>query len=494
MLKCLVSRRNNEGIISIMKLKLIFLFIFFWYFIAFADELPDLGDSSQLVLSVKEEQATAREILKAVAESPQIVQDPEVVDYLKNLGDRLVAYSANKRQQFNFFVVEDTSINAFAMIGGVIGIHTGLILAANNESEVASVLSHEIAHVTQRHLARMIVQQRNDTFKTAIALAFALLVARANPQLSTGTMTAASAMGIQKGLDYTRDYEREADRIGFQILTDAGFDSRAMVSFFNSLQKGTRFSDGASPSFLRTHPITTERIADIANRVKEKPYRQVPDNSDFSYIRSKLRASSGTPQSAVDEFEGSIKEKRFVNEMTERYGLAIAYMRKNDFAKARHEIDWLKINAKRNPLIENLACKLEVATNQNTQALNQYLKALITYPNYRALVYGLAEVYLKMNETDKLIRLINEKLSMYPDDSYFYELLSKGYAQQGKELLQYQAQAESYYRKFNLPLAIQQMEFAAKSKDGDFYQKSIVESRLKQLKFENSLEDLKGKK
>jgi predicted Zn-dependent protease len=477
-----------------MKLKLTLLLSFFWCFIAMANELPDLGDSSQLILSVKEEQATAREILKEVAESPEIVHDIEVIDYLKNLGDRLVAYSPNKRQQFNFFVVEDNSINAFAMIGGVIGVHTGLLLAANNESEVASVLGHEIAHVTQRHLTRMIAQQKNDSIKTIAGLALALLVARANPQLSAGTMTAASAMGVQKELDYTRDHEKEADRVGFQILTDAGFDGRSMVSFFNSLQRGTRFSEGASPSFLRTHPITTERIADIGNRVKETPYRQIPDNPDFMFIKSKLRAMNGTPQSEIDEFEGSIKDKRYINEAAERYGLAIAYMRKNDFTKARREVEWLKTNTKKSALIETLACKLEVATNQSGQALNQYTKALNIYPNYRALIYGLAEHYLMMNDPDKSIKLINDKLILYPDDSYFYELLSKAYAKEGKELLQYQAQAEAYYRKFNLPRAIEQMEFAVKSKDGNFYQKSIVESRLKQLKFEYANDRGKDKK
>ncbi|MFZ9495593.1 MAG: M48 family metalloprotease, partial [Candidatus Methylopumilus sp.] len=484
----------NLGIIPMMKFKIILLASFFCCLSVFANELPDLGDSSQLIISAKEEQAIARAILKEVAVSPEIVQDIEVIDYLKNLGNRLVAYSPNKTQQFNFFVVNESSINAFAMLGGVIGVHTGLILASNSESEVASVLGHEIAHVTQRHLPRMIAQQKTDSIKTVLGIALALLVARANPQLSAGTMTAASAMGVQKQLDYTRDHEKEADRVGFQILTDAGFDGRAMVSFFSTLQKGSRFSEGAAPSFLRTHPITTERISDISNRVKDTRYRQIPDNPDFVYIKSKLRATNGTPQSAVDEFEGNIRDKRYMNEAAERYGLAIAYMRKNDFVKARQEVEWLKTNAKKDALIETLACKLEVATNQSTQALSLYLKALNIYPNYRALIYGLAELYLMTNEPEKTIRLINDKLNIYPDDSYFFELLSKAYSKQGKELLQYQAQSEAYYRKFNLPRAIEQMEFAAKSKDGNFYQKSIVESRLKQLIFENSLEDIKDKK
>ena len=477
-----------------MKFKITLLTSFFCCLSVFANELPDLGDSSQLIISAKEEQAIAKAILREVAVSPEIVQDIEVIDYLKNLGNRLVAYSPNKTQQFNFFVVNESSINAFAMLGGVIGVHTGLILAANSESEVASVLGHEIAHVTQRHLPRMIAQQKNDSIKSILGIALALLVARANPQLSAGTMTAASAMGVQKQLDFTRDNEKEADRVGFQILTDAGFDGRAMVSFFGTLQKGSRFSEGAAPSFLRTHPITTERISDMSNRVKDTRYRQIPDNPDFVYIKSKLRATNGTPQSAVDEFEGNIKDKRYMNEAAERYGLASAYVRKNDFIRARQEVEWLKINAKKDVLIETLACKLEVSTNHPAQALNLYLKALNLYPNHRALIYGLAELYLMTNEPEKTIRLINDKLNVYPDDSYFFELLSKAYSKQGKELLQYQAQSEAYYRKFNLPRAIEQMEFAARSKDGNFYQKSIVESRLKQLIFENSLEEIKDKK
>lgn len=477
-----------------MKFKNTLLASFFSCLSVFANELPDLGDSSQLIISAKEEQAIARAILREVAVSPGIVQDIEVIDYLKNLGNRLVAYSPNKTQQFNFFVVNESSINAFAMLGGVIGVHTGLILAANSESEVASVLGHEIAHVTQRHLPRMIAQQKNDSIKTVLGMALALLVARASPQLSAGTMTAASAVGVQKQLDYTRDNEREADRVGFQILTDAGFDGRAMVSFFGTLQKGSRFSEGAAPSFLRTHPITTERISDMSNRVKDTRYKQIPDNPDFVYVKSKLRATNGTPQSAVDEFEGNIKDKRYMNEAAERYGLATAYIRKNDFVKARQEVEWLKINAKKDVLIETLICRLEVATNHPAQAKNLYIKALNIYPNYRGLIYGLAELYLMINEPEETIKLINDKLHIYPDDSYLFELLSRAYSREGKELLQYQARSEAFYYKFNLPKAIEQMEFAVKSKDGNFYQKSIVESRLKQLIFENSLDDVKDKK
>jgi predicted Zn-dependent protease len=161
-----------------------------------------------------------------------VVQDIEVTAYLQALGMRLVSGSPDNQLKFNFFVVQDNSINAFAMPGGVVGVHTGLILASNSESELASVLGHEIGHVTQHHLARMLAAQKGDTFKNIAGMALAILVARANPQLASGALTTASAVGVQSQLDYTREHEREADRIGLQILDSGGFDVRAMPAMF----------------------------------------------------------------------------------------------------------------------------------------------------------------------------------------------------------------------------------------------------------------------
>ncbi|HYN54009.1 MAG TPA: M48 family metalloprotease, partial [Methylotenera sp.] len=248
---------------------------------ASANELPELGDASGMVLSALQETAIAEQILRDVAASDEVLHDPEITDYLQALGARLVSNGPDKQQKFNFFVVQDDSINAFAMPGGVIGVHTGLILAANSESELASVLGHEIGHVTQHHLARMLASQKYDTFKNIAGIALALLVARANPELASGALTTATAVGVQNQLDYTREHEREADRIGLQILDSGGFDVRAMPAFFTTLLRGTRFAEGNAPGFLRTHPLTTERIADVANRVDRMQYKQVPDSVEF---------------------------------------------------------------------------------------------------------------------------------------------------------------------------------------------------------------------
>lgn len=446
-----------------------------------ANELPELGDNSATVLSPQQEQAIAEQILRDVAISDDVLQDIEVKDYLQALGARLVENGPEKRQKFNFFVVQDNTINAFAMPGGLIGVHTGLILAANSESELASVLGHEIGHVTQHHLARMLASQKYDTFKNIAGIALALLVSRANPDLASGALTTSAALGVQKQLDFTREHEREADRVGLQILESGGFDVRAMPAFFNTLQRGTRFAEGSAPGFLRTHPLTTERIADVTNRVEQMTYKQVPDSLEFQYVKAKLRASTGTAQSAIDIFQQNIREHRYANEAAEHYGLAVALLRKNDLANAEKETLWLKKNAPMHPMIENLAAHIDVEKNNPQQAEKKYAAALNVFPDNRGLIYGYAEHLLAIKQPDNVIKLIHNKQDLYADDAYFYDLLAKAYSLKNKELLSHQALGEAYYRKYDLPHAVEQMDLAVKAKDGDFYQNSIVEARLKQL-------------
>src|SRR6185436_6069748 len=195
------------------------------------------------------------------------VDDPEVSEYLAALGSRLSQASIGARQDFEFFAIRDPSINAFALPGGFIAVHTGLISTSETESELASVLSHEIAHVTQRHIARMLGQQQQMQMPMLAALAAAILLGRSRPDLASGAAVAAQAGAVQTQLSYSRDFEREADRLGFRALETAGFDPHAMAGFFEKMQRASRIADdGTMPGYLRTHPVTIERIADAQNR------------------------------------------------------------------------------------------------------------------------------------------------------------------------------------------------------------------------------------
>jgi predicted Zn-dependent protease len=446
------------------------------------NDLPELGDVSQTVLSAQDEQRIAEQILAEVAVSDEVLQDVEVRDYLQKLGNRLAAASDDKQQTFHFFVVKDPSINAFAMPGGVIGVHTGLVLASNTESELASVIGHEIGHVTQHHLARMLAKQKTDTFKNIAGIALALLVARANPELASGALSASTAAGIQRQLDYTRAHEREADRVGLSVLENAGFDPRGMPAFFTTLQRGSRFVEGSAPSFLRTHPLTTERISDVENRVANMPYKQVASSLDYHFVRAKLRASSGLAQAAIDQFNNNINAGRYASKSAEHYGLALAMLRKSDVAGASAQVAWLDQHGVNSAFVDNLKARIEVANNKPQKAAQKYASALKRYPENRALIYGYAEHFLAIKNAKAMIQLVKSKQALYPSDPYLYELLARAYFIQHKDLLRYQAQGEAYYRQYNLDKAVEQMDFAAKAKDGSFYEKSIVEARLKELR------------
>ncbi|MGH8709258.1 MAG: M48 family metallopeptidase, partial [Burkholderiales bacterium] len=289
---------------------------------AAAQQLPELGDAAGAAIAPQVERRIGESIVREIRyRDPAYVDDAEITDFLDNLGRRLLSAIPEARQDFEFFAVRDPAINAFALPGGFVGVHTGLLVAAQSESELASVLAHEIAHVTQRHIARLIGAQQQMQLPSMVALAAAILLGGSRPDLAAGAAAAAQGGMIQQQLSYTRDFEREADRIGFRTLQAAGFDVRAMPAFFEKMQRYGRLGDdGTVPSYLRTHPMTTERIADAQGRAATAQYRQHLDSLDFHLVRAKLRAESGEPRDAVATLAAALRERRYANETAARYG------------------------------------------------------------------------------------------------------------------------------------------------------------------------------
>lgn len=447
-----------------------------------ADGLPDLGEVSQSAFSPQVERRLGEAIMAEIRRDRSLLNDAELTEYLNNLGYRLVAASPDNRQDFEFFVIKDATLNAFALPGGFIGVHTGLVLSAQSESELAAVLGHEIAHVTQRHLARMIDKEKQSMLTSLAAVAVAILASRSNPQLSSAAIATAQASSIQNYLNFTRDHEREADRVGLQILSQAGFDAHAAETFFERLQKAGRLYDSNAPDYLRTHPVTSERIADIQNRLKDERYRQLPDSLDFYLLRAKLRAMDGPPAQAVAFFEESLREKKYVNEAAQRYGLAAALLRARNFERAERELAQLGKGLPANAIVENLAAQIKLAAGKEDAALAQYRAALRSFPNRRPLIYGYAEALLQNRQNGEAMKVVAHELQSFPNDARLYQLQAQAYAAQGKRLLSNQALAEAYFRQGNLGAAITQLQIGLKSGDGDFYQLSAAEARLRQLR------------
>lgn len=454
---------------------------------ALSDGLPDLGDISQTVLTPMQERQIGHQSMLQIRASSQYLDDVEISDYLNQLGYKLVQHSAEPSLEFEFFALDDHNINAFAMPGGYIGVNSGLLLTAQSESELAAVLSHEIAHVTQHHLARILAGQKDDGWGTMAALALAILAARTNPQAAEAAIASTQAHAIQKQLDFTRTHEQEADRVGLEILEKSNFNIHAMPEFLNRLQLSTRLLEGQAPTYLRTHPITSDRVADIENRVSKQPYRLVPDSLDFQLVRAKLLAARKTAPDAIAYFSDALGEKKHGNPLAQRYGLVISLLRNHDTKRAAWELATLRKEVKahrsygNSPMIETLAGQVMRAEDASADALAFYRNAVQSFPQHRALVYDYAELLLQNGRNETAVELLSEQLTRHPSDTRLYDLQAKAYAMQDKRLEQHQAQAYSYAWQGNLHAAIGQLELARQA-GGSFYQLSVIESDLRELR------------
>lgn len=443
-----------------------------------AAELPDLGEVSREYFSDQDEQHLSRTIMLDIYADSHYLDDPEIEGYLEQLGYRLVSVSSRNQRDFNFFIIQDPSINAFALPGGNIGVHTGLLLTAQNESELASVLGHEIAHVTQDHIARMVATQSRSYWPTLAALGLALLASRANSNVASAAIASTQALAIQNQLNYTRDYEREADRIGYDTLSKAGFDPRAMPSFFTKLQRTNRLHDTSAPAYLRTHPLTSERIADMEVRVESTPYLQIADSLDFQLVRARLRSREGTPIEAVKTFQAQLHDKRYSQAAAVHYGLALAFLRARNYVGAEMEVQ--KLGGKpteRSPMIASLAARVAQEAGQTERALERYRLGLASYPGYRPLLYGYADSLLSANLPAESASFISTQLSIWPGDVRFWRLSAKAHTRLGHRLQSHRALAEEYALSGNLIAALEQITLAIKAGDGGFYELSAAEAR-----------------
>lgn len=449
--------------------------------IGLAEGLPDLGEASQADLPPAMERRIGQTALNEYRESSNFIDDAEITAYINELGNRLLAKSEAAGQDFQFFVLRDPVLNAFAMPGGFIGVHSGLIQAAQSESELAGVLAHEISHVTQHHLARLFGQQNKAQMPILLAMGVALLAGRNNPNLAMGGMAAAQAAGIQSQLSYSRDFEREADRLGISLLERSNFDIRGMESFFERLQKYGRLYETNAPGYLRTHPLTTERISDMDNRIQGKPYRQVADSFEFSLAKAKLRAYDGSARDAVADFAAQLREHKYASEAVVRYGLAHAKVRALDYAGAQREVDELRRLKAQSPMIESLAALVQQKRGDFAGA-EKTLRQAMQHSHEPPLAYALTDTLLAAGKNEAALQVVDSNLQSYPSDARWQLLRAQVCSALGRHLQQHRAQAEAYALRGQWPQAVEQLTLAQKSPDGDFFEYSQVEARLRELK------------
>lgn len=447
-----------------------------------AQTLPDLGDSASADLSPLAEQRLGSQIMREIRwRDPAYLRDLEVEDYLNALGGRLVAVSDGAGLPFSFFAVDDRSLNAFAMPGGNIGVHTGLILAAQSESELAGVMAHEVAHVTQRHIARMVGRQSETGLLMLASLLVAVLAAKSSPQMSQAAVMGGQAAGMSSQLAYSRNFENEADRIGLQNLTAAGFDVRGMSAFFERLQKNSRLYENNAPAYLRTHPLTGERISEMETRVMQMPYRQVPDSLDFQLVRAKLRVGRVASREVLEAFERAATAADGVI-VPAQYGLVRAYLSTRRLDDADRAMGALRKSHAVSPMIAGLEAELRLAHGDPLGAAKIFREAHGRFPQARRLLHGQLEALLEARRPAEALELAKAETLTTPGSAGLWELRARAEAALGKRLAQHRSLAEVYAIQGNYAESANQLALARAAGDGDFFEQSAVDSRLREVR------------
>ena len=452
--------------------------------------LPDIGDSSGSVVSPEFDRRLGNAFLREVRRSTPLVYDPEVEAYINSIGYRLATNSDNNRQLFTFFVIDNPMINAFAGPGGMIGINSGVILNSHNESELAAVVAHEIAHVTQRHLARTFERASQLSIPTAAALIGAILLGTQNPEAGAAAIQATLGLSTQAQINFTRENEKEADNIGMQLLASSGFDPKGMPGFFEKLQQGSKYYTGNAPEFLRTHPLTSSRIAESQARSEEYPIVNAIDSDTYHLVHMKVLVHSfDKPKEAVTETLSLLQAaKTELDFKASRYGYALALQRNQQYDEARKQIIALLETDEHNSAYLLAAAKIESDAKRYENAIKIFKEAEKYYPNYRPLVLYHAKTLLDYEKPREARQLLLNYGRDNDSDITYLNLLSQAEAQAGYESESHIVKAEYYYLLGDTELAIGRLKLAASQDDLDYYQKERIKARLIQFEYERELE------
>jgi predicted Zn-dependent protease len=445
------------------------------------DQLPDFGSPADAALSKSREAQLGRGVMLQLRNANVIVDDPQLTEYIGTLGGQLASNENNGEFDFNFFLVRDNQINAFALPGGFVGVNAGLLLATENENELAGVLAHEISHVTQRHIARaMYDNQRTSIMSMATMLAALLLGAAADMpgDAMTGVVTASQAMAAQRQINFTRANEHEADRVGMELLSSAGFDPNGMSGFFEKLSKRYGAQQQYVPAILQTHPVTTERVGEARARARQLPTATHADST--GYVLAKARVQVLTAPTAEAAF-ALFKDKAGSNVLGDRYGLALSSMRMslNDNAERLFReliADDPTVIAYRIGQAEAL-----MASGSTESALKVYKDDVRLFPRNVPLTISYAEALIAAGQPAAAHELLLDLLNNVDPTPEQLRLIARAANAEGDVGNAYFYMSYYYQSIGDLRLAIGQVRMALETPDVHTVDRSRFDARLKQL-------------
>lgn len=449
------------------------------------NKLPTIGTVAAGTLTIEKEKLIGQVIRRQLRATSPVISDPLLDEYINTLGNKLVSRASDVRYPFDFYLIKNPSINAFATFGGVVALHTQTLLEARTESELVSVIAHEIAHVTQRHIARSIEETQNNAPLSIAALLGAILIAMADPSAGAAAITTAQASSQQMALNYTRQNEKEADRIGLRTMIDAGYDPRGARDFFVRLAEQSRYTSKL-PAMLYSHPLPDSRVSDIRARIDGMTPVNAPSSLNFylAQIRTSVMYNQ-TPEYHVDFYQSRIANPNHhqTSNILNKYGLALALMRNENYLAANKVVDELLETDSNNLFYLDVKTDIVLGLKQYqeiTQLLEQKLQLM---PNNQVLLLNYANALIQASENQKAVDLLKDFIILHPDHYLAWQLMADAYKQLGNRALFHQAQAELYALVLAYPKAIDELHTASNYIDKNSeIDKKRISGRIKQFR------------
>jgi predicted Zn-dependent protease len=446
--------------------------------------LPSMGAASSADLSPALEQTLGDAIMEQGRRFPSYINDADVSQYLLELGRRLSRASFGS--DVTVFGVRDPTINAFALPGGYVGINSGLIVTADNESQLASVVAHEIAHVYQRHVARGMTQSTKSRDIALASIAGALLAALAGSgDLAMGVAAFGQAAAVDQQLGFSRQAEQEADRAGFEMLSKAGFDPVGMVQMFSRLENASRLNRGAGGrAYASTHPLSIQRMSDIENRARGMSGGRHQDSDAFWFVRAKLRVLQARDSGSARNAESALRQEASQHDGVRRaaawYGLAYLAWERKAYDEVAQALSQAGAQGVQSPQMASLEIDLSMARNQVEQARQLANRAMARWPENQGVGLAAVQALLKNNETSAALSQLSRLIERWPEEPRFYQLQAQAYERQGESVRARRAMADYYERMGALAAAVEQLQ-QARGLSKDFYQQSELDVRIRAL-------------
>jgi predicted Zn-dependent protease len=451
--------------------------------LAAGNDLPDIGSPSDSVITQGQENQIGRMVMRQLRGAGLLVEDTLVQEYITNIGMRLAGHAHDGDQRFTFFVVDQPSINAFALPGGYIGVHTGLITAAQTESELAGVLAHEIAHVTQRHIARAIYDSQRTSMVTTAAMLAAILIGAAvdaGSDFTMGAVAASQAAGIQRQINFTRSNEYEADRVGMGILASAGFDPYGMPAFFETLGRRYGLAAHNVPQILLTHPVTSERVAEARGRARQLPATDVTDTVTFGLVKTRLKVLELPTADEALALYAPVPVQPDAT-LDERYGRAMSLMRASLWdAAAETFADLLADEPGVIPFHIGRGEAL-IASAKYEDGLAVFRDAASLFPRNVPLTVSYAEALIVAGRPAEAHEVLLDLLNNVPPTPPQIRLIARAANAAGDVGNAHYYMAEYYISSANLPLAVNQLRMALEAPNVNSVDRARYQARLEFL-------------